>query len=133
MELMDAFSKYDIALDASCKRNEQIYIQSGHELNQEAKLVIERAARGGKKETQTIEEYVSQFKWDTHKFPMDKSLKVIGAKILSIQKTCDEKLKKQLEEQADIKNKLNALTKKESKSLLATDLSDLVYESKLSN
>jgi hypothetical protein len=64
---------------------------------------------------------------------MDKSLKVIGAKIVSIQKSCDEKLKKLIEEQNSLKNKLNTLTKKESNSLMHKDLGDFVYEKKISN
>lgn len=56
--------------------------------------MIERQLRGGKKETHTVGAYIKSFKWDNHKFQMDKSLKVIGAKIISIAKTCDDKLKK---------------------------------------
>jgi len=81
-------------MEASTRRNENVYLATALELNQEAKLIIEKQVRGGKKEVQTIEAYIKNFKWDSHKFPMDKSLKIIGAKILSIQKTCDEKLKK---------------------------------------
>lgn len=133
MELTDKFSKEDAQLESSVKRNENVYLATAEELDQEAKLVIEKQVRGGKKEIQTIEQYIKNFKWDSHKFPMDKSLKVIGAKILSIQKTCDEKLKKQVEDQNDIKNKLAALQKKESNSLLQKDLGDLVYEKKISS
>jgi len=89
--------------------------------------------RGGKKDVQTVDGYINNFKWDGHKFPIDKSLKVIGAKIISIYKTCDEKLKKQVDEQNSLKNKLNALTKKESASLMVKDLGDFVYEKKISN
>lgn len=94
---------------------------------------IERQLRGGKKEIFSIDDYIKNFKWDNHKFPMDKSLKIIGAKIISIQKTCDEKLKKQIDEQNSLKNKLNALSKKESSSLMHKDLGDFVYEKKISN
>jgi len=62
---------------------------------------------------------------------MDKSLKIIGTKILASQKTCDEKLKKTMDEQNDIKNKLGMLTKKESASFLVKDLGDLIYEKKI--
>ena len=64
---------------------------------------------------------------------MDKSLKVTGAKIIAIQKTCDEKLKKHIDEQNTLRNKLTALSKKESPSLLHKDLGDFVYEKKISN
>lgn len=50
MEMMDSFSKQDTQLDASCRRNEATYTQTAEELNQEAKLRIERQVRGGKKE-----------------------------------------------------------------------------------
>ncbi len=53
---------------------------------------------------------------------MDKSLKIIGLKIISIQKTCDDKLKKILDKQNDLKNKISALSKKESNSFLTKDL-----------
>jgi hypothetical protein len=98
MELMDQFGKLDTAMEASVKRSEQVYVSAAQELNQQAELIIEKQQRGGKKETQSIEEYIKYFKWDTSKFPVDKSLKVIGAKIMATQKTCDDKLKKQLEE-----------------------------------
>lgn len=52
---------------------------------------------------------------------------------MGIQKSCDEKLKKKMEEQNDIKNKLAALTKKDSKSYMSKDLGDLVYEKKISS
>ena len=99
---------------------------------QDHKLVLEIQQRGGKKEIKTINEYLKNFKWDSTKFQVDKSLKVLGAKVSGIQKTCDEKLKKKMEEQNDIKNKLAALTKKDSKSFMSKDLGDLVYEKKVS-
>lgn len=50
MEMMDSFAKQDTQLEASCRRNETVYLSTAEELNQEAKLRIERQARGGKKE-----------------------------------------------------------------------------------
>jgi hypothetical protein len=41
MELMDTFSKYDLQLDISCKRNEQIFLSTAQELSKESDLVIE--------------------------------------------------------------------------------------------
>jgi predicted nucleic acid-binding Zn ribbon protein len=40
---------------------------------------------------------------------MDKSLKLIGAKIAGHQKTCDEKFKEIMDKQNDLKNKLATL------------------------
>ena len=62
---------------------------------------------------------------------MDKSLKVLGAKISGTQKSCDERLKKIMDEQQDIKNKLAQLTKKESDYYLQKDFGDIVYEKKM--
>ena len=133
MELMDTFAKYDLQIDASCKRNESLFHSTAAELNKkDHKLVLEIQQRGGKKETKTVHEYLKNFKWDSTKFQVDKSLKVLGAKVIGIQRSCDEKLKKRIEEQNDIKNKLAALTKKESKSFLVKDLGDLIYEHKIS-
>jgi V-type H+-transporting ATPase subunit C len=50
MEMMDSFAKQDVQLEGSCRRNETVYLQTAEELNQEAKLRIERQVRGGKKE-----------------------------------------------------------------------------------
>ena len=134
MELMDVFSKYDTQLDASCKRNEKIYFEMSKVLNKPANLVIEVNTAGRRAGTQqvSVEEYIKNFKWDQIKFQMDKSLKVIGAKIAGNQKTCDDRLKKVLDEQTTIKNKLGALQKKDSTSFMQKDLGDIVYEKKIS-
>lgn len=62
---------------------------------------------------------------------MDKSLKVLGAKIQATQKTCDDRLKKIIDEQSEVKNKLNHLVKKDSPSFMQKDLGDIVYEKKI--
>lgn len=62
---------------------------------------------------------------------MDKSLKVLGAKISGTQKSCDDRLKKITDEQNDIKNKLGKMQKKEGKLFTQKDLGDIVYEEKL--
>ena len=41
MELMDIFAKFDLQLDASCKRNEKMYFDMCKTLEKEPKLVIE--------------------------------------------------------------------------------------------
>ena len=55
MQMMDEFAKQDIILEASLKRNEGVYLATADELNQEAKLQIERQVRGGKKDVASIE------------------------------------------------------------------------------
>lgn len=81
MELMDIFSKYDSQIDASCKRNEKMYFYICKELNQPANLIIEISGNRGATEQVEVEKYIKNFKWDTVRFQMDKSLKVLGAKI----------------------------------------------------
>ena len=63
---------------------------------------------------------------------MDKSLKVLGSKIQSSQKTADDRLKKITDETNEVKSKLSTLIKKDSPSFLQKDLGDLVYEQKIS-
>ena len=58
-------------------------------------------------------------------------MKVLGQKITGTQKQCDDRLKKLVDEQNEIKTKLTHLTKKDSSSLLQKDLGDLVYEQKM--
>lgn len=104
MEMMEIFSKYDLALDSSCKRNERMYTEMCAELNKNANLVIEvSSGRRGGSQQMSVEDYIKNFKWDQVRFQMDKSLKVLGAKIQGTQKGCDERLKKLLDEQNQIK------------------------------
>jgi len=79
-----------------------------------------------------VEAYIKQFKWDQVRFQMDKSLKVLGSKIQSSQKTADDRLKKITDETNEVKSKLSTLIKKDSPSFLQKDLGDLVYEQKIS-
>ena len=62
---------------------------------------------------------------------MDKSLKALGTKIQLSEKQCADRLKKKTDETAQIKNKLQALSRKSSKSFMQTDLEALVYEKKV--
>jgi len=134
MEMMDTFSKYDLQLDSSCKRTETMLFASAKELNKpNEKITMETQKRGAKKELMSVHEYLKTFQWDSTRFQVDKSLKVIGAKISGYQKSNDEKLKKIMDEQNDIKNKLAALVKKDSKSYMIKDLGELVYEKKISS
>ena len=131
MELMDIFAKADQVLDASCKRNEKMYFEMCKTLDKEAKLHIEVEQRRGAAKSMPIEQFLQNFEWDQVRFQMDKSLKVLGQKITATQKQCDDRLKKLVDEQNDIKTKLTHLTKKDSSSLLQKDLGDLVYEQKM--
>ena len=78
-----------------------------------------------------MEDYIKNFRWDAVRFQMDKSLKVLGAKISGTQKSCDDRLKKITDEQNDIKNKLGKMQKKEGKVFTQKDLGDIVYEGKM--
>ena len=131
MELMDIFAKADQVLDASCKRNEKVYFEMSKILDKEAKLQIEVERSRGAAKSMPIAEYLRDFRWDQVRFQMDKSLKVLGQKITGTQKQCDDRLKKLVDEQNDIKTKLTHLTKKDSPSLLQKDTGDLVYEQKM--
>lgn len=62
---------------------------------------------------------------------MDKPLKILGTKILGLQKTCDDRLKKIQDEANEVKSKLSLLKKKDSDLLTQKDLGDVVYEEKI--
>jgi len=132
MELMDTFSKYDVQLDASCKKNEKMFFEVCKELQIAGKenLTIEKKDPHKKGETiqMSVADYIKNFKWDQVRFATDKSLKVIGAQISGKNRTCEDRLKKLLDEQTEIKNKLQALSKKEGNNFLTKDLGDIVYE-----
>ena len=69
MELMDTFQKYEIQLDASCKRNEKLFFELREELKSDIELDIDLGAQGGNI-TQTVEEYLKNFRWNNYKFKM---------------------------------------------------------------
>ena len=46
MEMLDVFAKYDLTVDASCKRNEKMYYDICKEKNQEPDLKLEVAQAG---------------------------------------------------------------------------------------
>jgi hypothetical protein len=80
MQLMDTFTKLDVAIDSSCRRNERLYFDLAKELEKKPSLYIEIA---GQRESQNleVEDYIKKFKWDQVRFQMDKSLKILGTKI----------------------------------------------------
>lgn len=44
MELMDTFQKYEMQLDASCKRNEKLFFELREELKSDMELDIDMGA-----------------------------------------------------------------------------------------
>ena len=112
MELMDTFQKYEMQLDQSCKRNEKLFFELREELKSDMELDIDMGAQE-RNVTLTVEQYLQNFKWNTFRFKMqDKSLGVLGASIQNVQKSFDDQLKKRVEAQQSINQKLNALKKK---------------------
>lgn len=84
MELMDTFSKYDTQLDNACKRNEKMYYDMCKELDKKPKLEMEvPSGRRGQMDNVNVADFIQNFKWDHINFQMDKSLKVLGAKIVN--------------------------------------------------
>ena len=103
METNDTFAKYDAQIEQSLKRNEAVYMAVCRELepgikDADIKFRIDMKVRKEDGTMTTIKkpvaEYVNEFVWDATRFPMDKSLKVLGTKCISTQRSSDEKLKK---------------------------------------
>lgn len=108
MELMGVFSKLDQQIDGSVKRNEKLYFEMCKEMSMKPELILEvNTGRRGNSQPLSVEDYILNFKWETVRFQMDKSLKLIGQKMAGIQKNIDDRLKKLLDEQNTIKHKLN--------------------------
>jgi dihydroxyacetone kinase-like predicted kinase len=62
-------------------------------------------------------DYLKNFKWDIIRFQTDKSLNILGAKIVATQKSCEDRLKKLLDEKNENKQKLEQLEKKTGNTL----------------
>ena len=134
MELLDIFAKYDLTVDAACKRNERMYYEICKEKNQEPDLkpeVAQAGRRGQANQQVDVKKWITTFKWDQVRFQMDKSLKILGQKIQATEKSCADRLKKKTDETNSIKAKLQQLSKRESKSFMQTDLEVIVYENKM--
>ena len=58
----------------------------------------------------------------------DKSMSVLGANIANVHKQFDDNLKKRIDNQQSLKQRLNILTKKSGSNLAQRDLADAVYE-----
>lgn len=100
MELLETFTKYEMQLDQSCKKNEKLFFELKEELNMDDELNIEvnLGAQGGN-QTSAIADYIKNFQWNDIKFMMrDKSLGVLGAAVANVQKSLDDKLKKKQDE-----------------------------------
>ena len=83
MELVDVFAKNEVLVDASCKRNEKLYFEMAHELNiKDAQLQIDVPQNRGESQKMKVLDYIKNFKWDIIRFQTDKSLNILGAKIL---------------------------------------------------
>lgn len=69
MELVDAFSKYEILVDGSCKRNEKLYFDLAQELNmKDAQLQIDVPQNRGESQKIKVADYIKNFKWDIIRF-----------------------------------------------------------------
>ena len=75
-------------------------------------------------------DYLKNFKWDIIRFQTDKSLNILGAKIVATQKSCEDRLKKLLDEKNENKQKLEQLEKKTGNTLNQKDLASEIYENK---
>ena len=83
MELVDVFAKNEVLVDASCKRNEKLYFEMAQELNiKDAQLQIDVPQNRGESQKMKVLDYIKNFKWDIIRFQTDKSLNILGAKIL---------------------------------------------------
>lgn len=83
MELVDVFAKNEVLVDASCKRNEKLYFDMAQELNiKDAQLQIDVPQNRGESQKMKVLDYIKNFKWDIIRFQTDKSLNILGAKIL---------------------------------------------------
>lgn len=86
---------------------------------------------GRKQEKLEVKAYIEGFKWNNVNYQMDKSLKLLGQKIVATQKTCDDRLKKVSDELNIVKMKMGQLQKKDTPSLMQKDLGDVIYENKI--
>lgn len=74
------------------------------ELNQQPNLTIEMISNDkGDRKQFPIADYIKNFQWDNGRFQMNKSMPVLATKIQAAQKTCDDRLKKIMDQQNAVK------------------------------
>lgn len=70
MELLDQFTKFEVTLDAACRRNEKMFLDLKAELGSALELNIEinQGGRRGGPQSYTVLDYIKNFKWDQVKY-----------------------------------------------------------------
>lgn len=74
-------------------------------------------------------DYIRNFKWNQLKYSTKRSLLELTALITKNMRQSDEQIKKFLEEQSIMKQKISAQSKKEGGSLQTRDYTDDIYMS----
>lgn len=75
----------------------------------------------------TYKEYIKTFQWNTLKYSTKRSLMELTAVITKNMRQSDEQIKKNLEEQSSLKQKITSMTKKDQGNLQVRDYTDDIY------
>ena len=75
----------------------------------------------------TYKEYIKTFQWNTLKYSTKRSLMELTALITKNMRQSDEQIKKNLEEQSQLKQKIASMTKRDQGNLQVRDYTDDIY------
>ena len=82
---------------------------------------------------EAYKDYVREFTWDDRKFPKKRSLNELTISIQKQMLQKDEQIRKNMDEYTNMKQRIAALTKKDTGSLLVRDFADDIYTKRVSS
>jgi hypothetical protein len=125
MQLNESAQKLDQQLDQVCKKLEKVAFDTSADAGlQELRYYEHFNQQGG---GQNYKEYIRNFKWNQLKYSTKRSLLELTALITKNMRQSDEQIKKNLEEQSNLKQRIASMTKKEGGNLQTKDYIDEVY------
>ena len=137
MQLNESAQKLDSQLDQVCRKLEKVAFDTAPDANLTELTYypnFNQRSNGSKWKLPaltwflvTYKEYIKTFQWNTLKYSTKRSLMELTAVITKNMRQSDEQIKKNLEEQSSLKQKITSMTKKDQGNLQVRDYTDDIY------
>jgi hypothetical protein len=127
MQLNETTARIDGALDAVCKKIEKI--EADTRGDQESGNLTYRPNYAGA--GTPYAQYIRDFRWESLRYPTKRSLNELAITIQKQMHQKDEQIRKNMEEFTGIRQRIQAMTKKDTGNLQVRDFTDDIYKQNL--